>query len=144
MDTEEGYAIVKEFADKVMKLAAETVALYPTFDVKQLLEKAKMINSTTVARTTIKKHTSWNIALEEMKNNIDKADRQPTRELKNGRKAFTGKYQKLVKETYHAKKDHYTALAAKKNAEVNAGEPETLKKTQEKAIRQLRKFVSVL
>jgi hypothetical protein len=137
----ETYVIAKEFAQKVMELAEKTAAEH-NLSVKQLLEHAKMINSAKVARIKIKKHTSWNIALEDMKKSTDKADREPTRQLKNGRKAFTGAYQKTVKETYDANKAHYQALAEKRNADVKAGEAEALKKTQEKAIKQLKQFVS--
>jgi hypothetical protein len=142
MATEEGYRIAKEFAEKVMKLAEETAANQTIFNVKELLERAKIINSATLARTKIKKHTSWNMALQDMKNKVEKHDRDPTHEMTNGRKAFTGNYQKLVKETYHANKEHYQALADQHNAEVEAGEPQALIKSQERAIRQLRKFVS--
>jgi hypothetical protein len=144
LENDEGYTLVKEFSDKVLKLAEETIAnqTTTTFTVKQLLEKAKLMNSATSARIKMKKHTSWNVALEEMKKHIDKQDRQPTREMQNGRKAFTGGYAKLVKETYHANKDHYKELADQRNEELKAGETEALVKSQTKAIRQLRKFVS--
>jgi hypothetical protein len=49
--------------------------------------------------------------------------------LKNGRKAFTGAWQKTIKETYDENKAHYQALAESKNADVKAGEQEALKKT---------------
>jgi hypothetical protein len=137
----ETHIIAKEFAQKVMDLAEKTAAEHD-LSVEQLLEHAKMINSAKVARIKIKKHNAWNIAQEDMKKSIDKADREPTRQLKNGRKAFTGHYQKTVKETYDANKAHYQALAEKRNDDVKAGEPEALKKTQEKAIKQLKQFVS--
>jgi HKD family nuclease len=133
----ETYRIAKEFAQKVMELAEETAAEHDFLSVKQLLQHAKMINSAKVARIKIKKHTGWNVALEEMKNSTDKADREPTRQ-----KAFTGDYQNMVKDTYHANKDHYQAIAEQKNADVKAGESQALKKTQEKALRQLKRFVS--
>jgi hypothetical protein len=44
------------------------------------------------------RHTGWTVALEDMKKSTDKADREPTRPLKNGRKGFTGDYQKMVKD----------------------------------------------
>jgi hypothetical protein len=138
----ETYLIAKEFAQKVMELAEKTAAEHDFLSAKQLLEHAKLINSAKVARIKIKKHNAWNVALADMKKSTDKADREPTRPLKNGRKAFTGAYQRTVKETYDANKEHYQALAEKKNADVKAGEPEALKKTQEKAIKQLKKFVS--
>jgi hypothetical protein len=138
----ETYIIAKEFAQKVMELAEKTAAEHDNLSVKQLLEHAKMINSAKVARIKIKKHNAWNIALEDMKKSTERADREPTRLLKNGRKAFTGAYQKTIKETYDENKAHYQALAEKRNADVKAGEPEALKKTQEKAIKQLKQFVS--
>jgi hypothetical protein len=127
-----------------LKLAEETIANQSTttFTVKQLLEKAKLINSATSARIKMKKHTSWNVALEEMKKHTEKQDREPTREMQNGRKAFTGQYAKLVKETYHGNKEHYQEIADQRNEELKSGETEALVKTQTKAIRQLRKFVS--
>jgi hypothetical protein len=126
----------------VHELAEETAAEHDFLSVKQLLQHAKMINSAKVARIKIKKHTGWNVALEEMKNSTDKADREPTRQLKNGRKAFTGDYQKMVNDMYHANKDHYQAIAEQNNADVKAGESQALKKTLEKALRQLKRFVS--
>jgi hypothetical protein len=138
----ETYIIAKEFAQKVMELTEKTAAEHDNLSVKQLLEHAKMINSAKVTRIKIKKHTAWNIAQEDMKKSTDQADREPTRQLKNGRKAFTGAYQKIVKETYDDNKAHYQVLAVKTNADVKAGEPEALKKTQEKAKKQLKRFVS--
>jgi hypothetical protein len=144
LEDDEGYTLVKEFSDKVLKLAEETIAnqTTTTFTVKQLLDKAKLMNSATSARIKIKKYTSWNVVLEEMKKHTEKLDREPTREMQNGRKAFTGRYAKIVKETYHANKGHYKELADQRNEELKAGETEALVKTQTKAIQQRRKFVS--
>jgi hypothetical protein len=144
LEDDEGYTLVKKFSDKVLKLAEETIANQTTtaFTVKQLLEKAKLMNSTTSVRIKMKKYTSWNVAFEEMKKHTDKIDREPTREMQNGRKAFTGQYAKLVKETYHANKERYQEIADRRNEELKSGEKEALVKTQTKAIRQLRKFVS--
>jgi acyl transferase domain-containing protein len=138
----ETYIIAQVFAQKFMELAEKTAAGHDFLSVKQLLQHAKMINSAKVARIKINKHNAWNIAQEELNKNTDKADREPTRQLKNGGKAFTGAWQRTIKETSDENKAHYQALAEKKNADVKASESEALQKTQKKAINQLKQFVS--